>query len=278
MTRPVKFIGRSVPRLEDRPLLTGQGRFAADINFPGQWTMRVVRSPVAHGRIKSIGAEAALTLPGVHAVWTHADVAHLPPIGFRLTGLKSLEPYRQHVLARDVVRYVGEPVAAVFAQDQYVAEDAADLIELDIEPLPPLMSAVDEPGAFAQDLSTEPDVVRKSYGDVDAAFAKAHAMVELDLAIGRHSAVPLETRGAIARYDEARDVLEMHGAAKVPHWNRDTLARMLGRKPETVQLYEGHVGGGFGIRGEIYPEDVLVCAAALAFANPSNGSRTGASI
>ena len=92
--------------------------------------------------------------------------------------------------------------------------------------------------------------------------------MELDLAIGRHSGVPLETRGAIARYDEANDVLEMHGAAKVPHWNRDRLALMLGREPGKVQLYEGHVGGGFGIRGEMYPEDVLVCAAALKFKKP----------
>ncbi len=268
MSGPAKFIGRSVPRLEDRPLLTGQGRFAADINFPGQWTMRVVRSPVAHGRVRSTDASAALGLPGVHAVWTHADITHLPPIGFRLTGLKSLEPYRQPILAHEFVRYVGEPVAVVFAHGQYLAEDAADLIELDIEPLPPLMSATDAPGAFAPDLSTEPDVVRKGYGDVDIAFSKAHAVVELDLSVGRHSGVPLETRGAIARYDEMRDVLEMHGAAKVPHWNRDTLANMLGRKPETVQLHEGHVGGGFGIRGELYPEDVLACAAALAFKKP----------
>ena len=88
-------------------------------------------------------------------------------------------------------------------------------------------------------------------------------MVELDLAVGRHSGVPLETRGAIARYDAARDVLELHGAAKVPHWNRDNIARMLGRAPASVHLFEGHVGGGFGIRGELYPEDVLVCVAAL---------------
>ncbi len=262
------FIGRSVPRLEDRPLLTGQGRFAADISFPDQWAMRVVRSPVAHGKIKAIDAAAALALPGVHAIWTHADVEHLPPIGFRLTGLKSLEPYRQPALAKDFVRYVGEPVAVVFADDAYVAEDAAELVELDIEPLAPLMSATDEPGTYGGELTTEPDIVRKGYGDVEAAFAKAHAVVELDLSVGRHSGVPMETRGAIARYDEERDVLEMHGAAKVPHWNRDTLARMLGRRPESVQLYEGHVGGGFGIRGEIYPEDVLVCAAALAFKKP----------
>ena len=121
MTAPGKFIGRSVPRLEDRPLLTGQGRFAADINFPGQWHMRVVRSPVAHGKIRGIDASAALRLPGVHAVWTFADVAHIPPIGFRLTRLTALEPYRQYALAQDTVRYVGEAVAAVFAADPYIA-------------------------------------------------------------------------------------------------------------------------------------------------------------
>ncbi len=268
MTQQRKFLGRSVPRLEDPPLLTGQGRFAADISFAGQWIMRVVRSPIAHGEIKSIDASAALKLPGVHAVWTHADVAHIPPIPFRLTGLKSLEPYRQPVLAKEFVRYVGEPVAVVFAEDQYVAEDAADLVELDIRRRRATMLATDQPGFYEDELTTEPDVLRKGYGDVDAAFSAAHAVVSLELSVGRHSGVPLETRGAIARYDATRDILEMHGAAKVPHWNRDTLAQMLGRARESVQLYEGHVGGGFGIRGEIYPEDVLVCASALKFRKP----------
>ena len=268
MSAKQKFIGRSVPRLEDRPLLTGQGRFAADISFPGQWTMRVVRSPAAHGNIKSIDASAALKLPGVHAVWTHADVAQIPPIPFRLTGLKQLEPYRQLVLAKDVVRYVGEPVAAIFAENAYVAEDAAELVELSIEFLKTTMLATEPPGSYARELTTEPGVLRKAYGDVEAAFRDAHAIISLELSIGRHTGVPLETRGAIARYDAPRDVLELHGAAKVPHWNRDTIAQMLGREKETVQLYEGHVGGGFGIRGEIYPEDVLVCAAALKFKRP----------
>ncbi len=268
MTAPAKFVGRSVPRLEDRPLLLGQGRFAADISFPGQWCMRVVRSAVAHGKIKSIDATAALKLPGVHAVWTAADVAHIPPIPFRLTGLEELEPYQQPVLAKDVVRYVGEPVAVVFADDQYVAEDAADLVEIDIEPLRATLLAAEQPGFYEHDLTTEPGVVRKGYGDVDAAFRNAHAIVSLELSVGRHSGVPMETRGAIARYDEQRDILEMHGAAKVPHWNRDHIAKMLGRKRESVQLYEGHVGGGFGIRGELYPEDILVCAAALKFRKP----------
>ena len=271
MTGPANFVGRSVPRLEDRPLLTGQGRFAADISFAGQWVMRVVRSPVAHGKIRSIDAMAALKLPGVHAVWTHADVAHIPPIPFRLTGLKALEPYRQPVLAKEVVRYVGEPVAVVFAENAYLSEDAAELVVLDIEQRRATLLAAEQPGVYEHDgaaLSTEASILQKSYGDVDAAFRAAHAIVSLELSIGRHSGVPLETRGAIARYDRARDVLELHGAAKVPHWNRDTLAQMLGRTAKSVQLYEGHVGGGFGIRGEIYPEDVLVCAAALKFGRP----------
>jgi carbon-monoxide dehydrogenase large subunit len=266
MTASAKFIGRSVPRLEDRPLLTGQGRFAADISFPGQWHMRMVRSPVAHGRIRGIDSAAALKLPGVHAIWTHADIAHIPPIGFRLTGLTALEPYRQSVLAKDVVRYVGEPVAAVFAADPYVAEDAADLVTLDIEALPAVLDATAAPAAFDGAHNTEPTVIEKKSGDVAAAFRSAHQVVELDLSIGRHTGVPMETRGAIAR--EHNGVLEMHGAAKVPHWNRDRLALMLGRKTDSVQLFEGHVGGGFGIRGELYPEDVLVCAAALKFGKP----------
>jgi aerobic carbon-monoxide dehydrogenase large subunit len=262
------FVGRSVPRLEDRPLVMGRGRFAADVSFPLQLHMRIVRSAFAHGRIKSIDAAAALALPGVAAAWTFADIADIPPIDFRLTRVEGLEAYRQTILARERVRYVGDPVAAVFADDPYVAEDAADLVEVDIEELPVLLAADVAPREFDTGRSTEPALVRKGYGDVEAAFRDAHAVIDLDLAVGRHSGVPMETRGAIGRYDAARDVLEMHGAAKVPHWNRDQIARMLGRDPSSMHLYEGHVGGGFGVRGELYPEDVLVCLAALRLGRP----------
>jgi carbon-monoxide dehydrogenase large subunit/6-hydroxypseudooxynicotine dehydrogenase subunit gamma len=262
----MNFVGRSVPRLEDLPLVTGNGRFAADISFPHQLHMRVVRSPHAHGRIRAIDTNAARKAPGVAAVWTSADVADIPPIDFRLTRIEGLDPYRQQILARDYVRYVGEPVAAVFAADPYSAEDAADLVAIEVEPLPELLDADAPPGAFDAANSTDVTSVRKSYGDIDKAFGAAHTIVTLDLKIGRHSGVPLETRGAIARV--ARGILEMHGAAKVPHWNRDALARMLGREPSRMHLHEGHVGGGFGVRGEIYPEDVLVCAAALRLGRP----------
>jgi len=262
------IIGRSVERLEDPPLVTGRGRFAADVSFPGQLHMRVVRSGHAHGRIVAIDTSAARAAPGVYAVWTAADVEDIPPIDVRLTKTPGLGPYRQRVLATDVVRYVGEPVAVVFAEDAYLAEDAADLAAIELEELSARMRADDEPGEFAPGLSTEPMRVQKGFGDVEAAFAAAHAVVALELAIGRHSGVPLETRGAVARYDTARDLLELFGAAKVPHWNRDQIARMLGRDPSSVQLHEGQVGGGFGIRGELYPEDVLACAAALRLRRP----------
>jgi len=268
MAGKASFVGRSVPRLEDVPLVVGQGRFAADISFAHQAYMRVVRSAHAHGRLVAIESADARARAGVIAIWIAADVADIPPIDFRLTRIEGLEPYRQPVLARDRVRYVGEPVAVVFATDPYVAEDAADLVGVEIDDLPEVMTADAAPVEFSAGHSTEAAVVRKGYGDVAAAFAAAHSVVTLELKIGRHSGVPLETRGAIARYDPARDVLDLYGAAKVPHWNRDALARMLGRPASSVHLHEGHTGGGFGVRGELYPEDVLACLGALRLQRP----------
>ena len=199
MAGKASFVGRSVPRLEDAPLVVGQGRFAADISFAHQAYMRVVRSAHAHGRLVAIESADARARAGVIAIWIAADVADIPPIDFRLTRIEGLEPYRQPVLARDRVRYVGEPVAVVFATDPYVAEDAADLVGVEIDDLPEVMTADAAPVEFSAGHSTEAAVVRKGYGDVAAAFAAAHSVVTLELKIGRHSGVPLETRGAIAR-------------------------------------------------------------------------------
>src|SRR3954468_5507509 len=263
-----RVIGASVTRLEDAPLVRGEGLFAADVSFPRQLHMRVVRSPLAHGRIVAIDVSLALSSPGVVAAWTNADIANLPPLGFRAAGVEPLVPYRQPLLARGRVRYVGEPIAVVFAEDPYLAEDAAEQVIADIEELPPVLSTDGAPGEFEPGLSTEPMVIEKSYGDIDAAFRSAHAVVALDLSIGRHTGMPLETRGAIARYDAARDMLELHGAAKVPHRNQEQIAKILGRSLSSLHLFEGHVGGGFGVRGELYPEDVLVCVAALRLGRP----------
>jgi CO/xanthine dehydrogenase Mo-binding subunit len=264
----MSVIGRSVARLEDGPLLRGRGAFAADIDFPRQLHMRVVRAEMAHARLLGVDLAGALALPGVVAAWSGADVATIPPIPFRATKLKGLEPYCQPILAQGRVRYVGEPVAVIFAEDAAVAEDAAELVVVSLEELPALLDATAPPRDFDATHGTEPAIVRKGYGDVEAGFAAAHAVLELDLSIGRHSGVPLETRGAIARHDAATDTLELHGTAKKQHWNRDEIARLLGRSPTSVHLFEGHVGGGFGVRGELYPEDLLVCLAALRLGRP----------
>jgi carbon-monoxide dehydrogenase large subunit len=268
----MNYIGHSLKRVEDRPLLLGMGRFAADGNWPGQIHMRVVRSPVAFGKILAIETAEAAQHEGVIAVWTIRDVDDLPPIDFRQMRAEGLAPYRQWILARDYVRYVGEPVAVVFAADPYIAEDAADLVFCDIEELDAHLDATAEPALFMPDthpgLLSEPAVIRRSYGDMAAAFAAAHRVIDLEAKIGRHTGVPIETRGALCAHDATTDVLTVYGAAKVPHYNRDAISRMLGLAPGKLQLSEGHVGGGFGIRGELYPEDVLVCAAALRLGRP----------
>ncbi len=261
-------IGLRVPRLEDAPLLDGAGTFAADWWFPGQLHMRVVRSELARGCLRGIDTEAAVAHDGVIAVWTAADISELPAIGFRKTRYRGLEPFRQPVLATERVRYVGEPVAVVFAETAYVAEDAAALVVVDVEEWPPLLDADDEPGDFDGAHSTEASVVEKGFGNVEAAFRKAHDVVEIDVSIGRHTGVPLECRGGVARVNPETGVLELYGATKRAHPNRDEIANAFGLEKDRVQLIEGQIGGGFGVRGELYPEDFLLCAAALRLMRP----------
>ncbi len=267
-SRREAWIGKRVERLEDPPLIRGTGRFVGDISFPRQLHMRIVRSDRAHAELLAVDAAEARAAPGVAAVWTAEDVADIGPIAFRATRVKGLEPYRQHILARGKVRYVGEPVAAVFADTPYLAEDAAELVATSYRDLPPILGAGDEPGPFDAERTTEAHVLEKARGDIDAAFEGAHATVEIEVSVGRHSAVPMETRGAVAVHDAGRDVLELHGATKRPHFNRDQMAAALGRPPSSVQFYEGQIGGGFGVRGELYPEEYLVCAAALRLGRP----------
>jgi carbon-monoxide dehydrogenase large subunit len=245
--------------------------------------MRVVRSPVAHGRIIAIDTAKARSMAGVVAIWTAEDIADLPPITFRLTPMESMLPFLQPVLARGRVRYAGEPVAVVFAESDYLAEDAAELVDVEVAPLPAVIDATgdtvpwlepDEVAWAAPGLAdgtgreNESATIHLEYGDVDAAFAEAAHVVEVDVRVGRHSGVPMECRGGSAHVDPATGVLVVDGAAKVPFWNRDTIAAMVGWSPQEVQLREGHVGGGFGPRGELYPEDVLFPLAAVRLGRP----------
>ena len=264
-SRDRPLIGESVLRLEDRPLLVGEGRFLGDVSFEGELHLRVVRSDIAHGVLRGVDLDDVLAAEGVVAAWSADEVAHLPAIEFRMTGLDELRPYCQRVLAGERVRYVGEPVAVVIAEDPYLAEDAAELAFVDIEPLEPVLEAA-SPEAVA------PLTLEHEHGDVEAAFAGAHRIVELRATVGRHSGIPLETRGLLARPVDGDgpegNRVEMYGIAKVPHYNCATIAAMLGLAPGRVVGREGHVGGGFGVRGELYPEDVLVTYAALKLGRP----------
>lgn len=264
---------RSAPLLrnEDGRLLAGRGRFVDDVDLPDQLWLRVVRSDVASAVLRGVDAEAARNAPGAHIVVVAADVADAGPIPVRTNVADHpLDDYLQPVLASDRVRYVGEPVAAILAEHPYAAEDAAELVTADYDPLPAVLDAraaldADAPvlfegrGNLAAELST-------GYGDVEDAFAGAAHVVEAELRVGRHSGVPLETRGVVAA--PHADGVEIWGWTKVPHFNRRVLASML-RIPETsIRLHPSDAGGGFGVRGEFYPEDFLVPALALRTGRP----------
>ncbi|MEV4352650.1 xanthine dehydrogenase family protein molybdopterin-binding subunit [Actinoplanes sp. NPDC049596] len=265
-------IGRAVPRLEDERLLLGRGRFLDDLELPGQTWMRVVRSPVAHGRIRAVHTAQAEAMPGVVAVITAADVASAGTIPVRqLAPGLDFTPYLQAPLAGRFVRYVGDPVAAVVAEDPYLAEDAASRVGLDIEELPVALDARDSagliPGSFG-DAPAQVGTVEFGYGDVDAALEAAAHVVAVDLRTGRQSGVPLETRGLLAAVDERTGRMTIHGATKVPHHNRRVTARMLGLAEHRIHMPETDAGGSFGIRGEFYPEDLLVPYLALRTGRP----------
>ena len=260
-------IGASLLRKEDGPLLTGRARFADDLDRSGAIHACVVRSPVAHARIASISLDEVRAAPGVVEVVTAADLPDVR-IPMRLYPLEGMDRFLQPPLGRDKVRYVGEPVAVVLADSRYSAEDAAELVAVDYEPLDPVLAGDtalvdgapilhDEPGSnLAASFTVE-------HGNVDALFASAHLVVEERIECHRHAAVPLETRGLLAEWDAAAGELTLWGAAKVVHVNRRILAGMLGLPLE--RLVELHVGGGFGARGEVYPEDFLIpfCARRL---------------
>jgi aerobic carbon-monoxide dehydrogenase large subunit len=265
-------VGSSVRRVEDARLLRGAGRFVDDVDRPGQLWLRVVRASSAHAELTGVERDRALEVPGVHAVLTAADLHPVPRIPVRLGPFdQPLDAYLQPVLAEGRVRYVGEPVAAVVAEDPYLAEDAAELVGAELEPLPVVLDAREavEPDAPAlHDGGNEALTLERGYGDAEAAFARAAHVVEIEVEVGRHTGVPLETRGLVADYDEALDRLTIWGATKVPHFNRGVLAQLLGMEERRIALRTTDAGGGFGVRGELYPEDFLVPYLARALRRP----------
>ena len=256
------MIGARVPRVEDERFLRGEGRFVADLRLPFMLEAFVFRSPHAHARILRIDTTAALALEGVETVVTSNDLpSGVPPIPCRIPTHGDMAPFLQHVLARDQVRYVGEPVAVIVATSRALAEDAAELIAVDWQPMPAVVDAVTALRPESPKIFPSGNVASHwgfDLGDVAQALAEAAVTVRERFEVQRHSAVPLETRGLVAEYDPARKLLEVHGPTKVPHTNRALLAQMLRVSQADIRFIEPDVGGSFGARGEFYPEDFLI--------------------
>ena len=269
-TRPANSLtGSPIERIEDLRFLRGKGQYVDDVNPAGALHAVIVRSPIAHGRIRGIDYTGALARPGVHAVITATDMGSVPTIPLRQEQLEIFRPFEQPVIAISKVRYVGEPVAVVVADTAATAEDAAEAVAIDIEELPVVADcrAAENGGTLLFDTATNlAGTLTAVKGDADAAFQTAAYTRREQFKVQRHTAVPMEPRGLVGEWHGGR--LTVFGAAKVPFPNRGILARQLGLADDAIRMVENDVGGGFGVRGEFYPEDFLIPFAARVVGRP----------
>ena len=271
------FVGAPVERIEDLRLLTGKAVYVDDIHREGMLHAVIVRSSIAHGRIRAVDVEAARAMPGVCGVFTGRDVAgdnngKVPTIPLRLAPLPELVPFEQCVIALDKVRYVGEPVAIVVADTPAHAEDAADCVMLDIEPLTVVASCesagLDDNLLFEAHGTNVAITYAARKGDAAQDFGADVYVRKETFGVQRHTGITMETRGLIAEWDPNRKKLTVFGAAKVPFSTRAMLAPMMGLPLESIDMIENDVGGGFGVRGEFYVENFLVPFAARKLGRP----------
>jgi carbon-monoxide dehydrogenase large subunit len=277
-----RYFGASVRRREDPRLLRGEGRFVDDVRLPGLLHAAFVRSPHAHARLRAVRAEVAAGLPGVAGVFLFADLArHLKPLplfGAPPPGLAAVVRFdvrqaAQYALCRDGARYVGEIVAMVVATSRALAEDAAERIDVDWEPLP----AVVDPRQAAQpggplvhpDWGTNVAVAfQHAIGDPDAAFAHADVVVNETFHIQRYVGMPLETRGVVAQWDRRDGTLTTWNSTQVAHFVQQGLSTALDLPQHKIRVIAPDLGGGFGTKASGYAEDVLIPLAAQALGQP----------
>ncbi|MDE0384562.1 MAG: xanthine dehydrogenase family protein molybdopterin-binding subunit [Defluviicoccus sp.] len=270
-TSPAGYIGRSVPRREDRRLLLGQGAYVADLVLPGMVHAAFARSQLAHARIASIDLARAASEPGVAFAMSGAELAReMPPIGgMQVTAPKgwaervehSIDLPPQNLMASDRVRYVGEAFAVVCAASRYAAEDAIEAIDVEFEPLP----AVVDPERAKEGEILHPDIggnavaaLHVEKGDVARAMESAPHRIRRRFRHHRYAAMPLECRGVAAEYDRRTDSLTVWSSTQVVHWVRKELAHALGMAEEKIRVLAPDVGGGFGGKGHVYPEDLII--------------------
>ncbi len=267
------YIGAPIRRREDLRLITGRGIFVDDVKLPHMLHAAVLRSPRAHARVLSIDTAGARAMAGVAWVFTLQDIGELAiPVPMRMYQLPGLERYLQPLLARDKVRYVGEPIAVAIAESRYLAEDALDAIEVAYEDLPEVMNVRDamrnEVLLFEESGTNLGAVHEISIGDVAKAFQQAEYRRREEFQVHRFTGNPLETRGLVAQFDLGKKELTVWGMTKILHYNRQVIAAFLKLPEHKLHFIENDVGGGFGIRGELYPEDFLIPFAAMKLGQP----------
>lgn len=269
------FVGQRLSRKEDRPLVRGEGTFVADLKMPGTLAVAFVRSPVARARIISVDISAAQKVGGVAGIYTASDLqGKVKP--FRLVQERIPDKLRHHpraeveiqpcnvaVLADGHVSYVGQPVVAIVAEDRYLAKDAAELVDLAYEENPPIVDPGDALREDAElvDEATPGNVaarLRVEIGDVEMAFRDCPRRLQLALKIGRIAAAPMEARGVVAMHSAFADELTVWSSTQVPHIVRSAIARQLGTAEDRVRVVAPHVGGGFGCKVHVYPEEILI--------------------
>jgi carbon-monoxide dehydrogenase large subunit len=273
-----RHIGQPVRRLEDEPLVRGRGRFVDDIHMPGMLEAAFVRSSQAHAVIRSVDFATARKLPGVHAVLGLADLRpHLSEGRSRIPSHWPLPPHEGEITPVTLVDkeavFVGEPIAVVVAESRYIAEDAAALVEVDCDVLPAVADCKrgvgqDSPLSDTRRRQNTFFEVRQKFGDVDGAFAKAPRTLKFSLKQQRGGPHPIEGRGLVASYEPNEDLLSIWTSSQHVHESQSTLINMLGLEESQVRMLAPDVGGGFGAKFALYPEEIAVSIASRILKRP----------
>ncbi|MEU4669285.1 xanthine dehydrogenase family protein molybdopterin-binding subunit [Amycolatopsis sp. NPDC023774] len=258
---PAGAVGKVVRRKEDARLITGRGRYVSDLQLPRMRHVAFLRSPFGHARITGLDASAARERADVFT----GDQPEFAAVPLRaLSALPSYVETEQPLLAREKVRFAGEPVAAVVAADRYRAEDALELIDVDYEPLPVNVTAWLPPTEPLHAEAPDNVLLERIFdtGEVPDALAGADLVVERELITNRHAGNPMECRAGVALWDPADDKLTLWSGTQVPHIARNMIAELLGIPEGNVRVIAPDVGGGFGVKAVVYPEDVALCVIA----------------
>ena len=271
---PNSYIGRSVPRPNVPKLVQGRATYTDDVVLPRMVHAAFLRSPYAHARIVSVDAAAALQVPGVVRVFTGADLAKLcDPWVATLDHLKGMKSAPQYPLPLERATWQGEPVVAVVADSRAAAEDGVAALAVEWEPLPAQldMETALDPGTVVIHPQLGDNLVftrTAEKGDIAAAFAGAHKVVEATFVTGRHTGVTLEPRSILADYNRAEGTLTVYHSTQAPHMMQGVFAKQLRMEEGAVRVICKDVGGSFGIKVHVYPDEVAVAAMAKAMGRP----------